>query len=101
MKNNLKSTFIKIWEGIGIVSIILLLYLPNGKTVINTILIAQNITSKTYIGLSIADLVAMIIFLVVYFSSFKFFSRDKVTKMFSLLASILMVITLISRMIFA
>lgn len=101
MNNDLKSTFIKVWEGIGIVSIILLLCLPNGKTVINTVLMMTNIRSKRYMGLSIADLVAMIIFLVVYFSSFKFFSKDKSTKMFSLLASALMVITLISRMIFA
>lgn len=101
MKNDLKSTFIKVWEGIGIASIILLLCLPNGKTVINTVLMMTNVRSEKYMGLSVADLAAMIIFLVVYFSSFKFFSKDRATKMFSLLASILMIITLISRIIFA
>lgn len=100
MKNNIKSTFIKAWEGIGIISIILLLCLPNGKTVINTVFMMANISSREYMGLSIAEWSAMVIFLLVYFSSFKFFSRDRATKMFSLLASVLMVITLISRMIF-
>ncbi len=101
MKNDMKSVCIKIWEGIGIVSIILLLCLPNGKTVINTVLMMENVRSRIYMGLSIPDLAAMTIFLLVYFSSFKFFSKNRATKMFSLLASVLMVMTLISRMIFA
>lgn len=100
MKINMKSNFIKVWEGTGIVSIVLLLCLPNGKTMMNTILGALNVQSATYMGLSIADLVAMLLFLLIYFSSFKFFAKDRTTKLFSILASSLMIITLVSRIIF-
>ena len=37
----MKSALIKIWEGIGIISILLLLFLPNGKTMMNSILETQ------------------------------------------------------------
>ena len=100
MKINMKSNFIKVWEGTGIVSIVLLLCLPNGKTMMNTILGTLNVQSATYMGLSIADLVAMLLFLLIYFSSFKFFAKDRTTKLFSILASLLMIITLVSRIIF-
>lgn len=96
----MKSNFIKVWEGTGIVSIVLLLCLPNGKTMMNTILGTLNVQSATYMGLSIADLVAMLLFLLIYFSSFKFFAKDRTTKLFSILASLLMIITLVSRIIF-
>ena len=101
MKDDLKSSLVKVWEGIGIVSIISLLCLPNGKTVIDTFLGMANITGRKYMGLSIAGLAAMAVFLLVYFSSFKLFPQERATKMFSLLASVLMVVTLVSRIIFA
>ena len=100
MKINMKSNFIKVWEGIGIVSIVLLLCLPNGKTLMNTILGTLNVKSGSSMGLSVADFIAMILFLLIYFSSFKFFQKDKTTKLFSVLATALMIITLISRMMF-
>lgn len=96
----IKSNLIKVWEGMGIASIILLLCLPNGKTIMNTILEALKVKSVSYIGLSIPDFVAMGLFLIVYISSIRFFAKERSTKIFSILASVIMIITLISRVIF-
>ncbi|MDY5883606.1 hypothetical protein [Roseburia sp. 831b] len=100
MKMNMKSALIKIWEGIGIISILLLLFLPNGKTMMNSILETQNVKGSMYIGMSIADFTAMGLFLLVYVSSLIFFRKESMTKLFSVLANALMIITLISRMMF-
>lgn len=100
MKTNLRSKAIKIWEGIGIVSILLLLFLPNGKTMMNTILETQRVQGSMYIGMSIADFTAMSLFLLVYVSSLIFFRKESMTKLFSTLATALMIITLITRMMF-
>ena len=96
----MKSALIKIWEGIGIISILLLLFLPNGKTMMNSILETQNVKGSMYIGMSIADFTAMGLFLLVYVSSLIFFRKESMTKLFSVLATALMIITLISRMMF-
>ena len=96
----MKSALIKIWEGIGIISILLLLFLPNGKTMMNLILETQNVKGSMYIAMSIADFTAMGLFLLVYVSSLIFFRKESMTKLFSVLATALMIITLISRMMF-
>ncbi|MCF0131016.1 MAG: hypothetical protein HUJ71_04775 [Pseudobutyrivibrio sp.] len=101
MNTNIKSSFIKLWEGMGIASIALLLCLPNGKTAVTTILNVLNVKSKTYMGLSIADFVAVILFLIVYYTSYKFFPKERATKLFSIVTSLLMIITLASKIIFS
>lgn len=101
MKGEFRSVFAKIWEGIGLVSITLLLCLPNGNTLIDTVLRMVNVKSGKYMGMSVAGLIAMGLFLVVYFSSFKIFPKEKFTKLFSLVASMLMILTLISKIMFA
>lgn len=100
-KVDMKSAMVILWEALGVCSIILLLYLPNGNTVITNLFTALDIQIGTWNGIGYENLVLIGVFLVVYFTSFKLLSKYSSTKMFSLTSSLLMVITLVTAVVFA
>lgn len=99
-KRDIKSIFVMLWELFGIIAIVLLIYLPNGNTVVGTLLARLGIKVGKWGGIGLENLVVIGLFLLVYFTSFKLFTKYDSTKLFSIVASLLMVASLVSAVIF-
>ena len=97
---NRKETIAKVWELIGIISIALLLVFPNGKTAIDTIVEKAGVVQSTWGSIGYAALAVMGLFVLVYFTSLKWFAKEKCTKWFTVAASGLMIVTILSLMMF-
>lgn len=100
-KVDIKTVMVMLWEVLGVCSIVLLLYLPNGNTVASNLFMALDIQMGDWNGIGYENLVLIGIFLVIYFTSFKLLGKYRSTKMFSLATSFLMVITLVTAIVFA
>ena len=100
MNEKAKEVFAAIYELIGIGAIVSVTFLPNKKTIIDTILMKLYM-EQTYIGrFGMATLIMAIVFVVIYSTAFRFFAKEKSTKIFSICSTVFMILTLASAMIF-
>ena len=96
----IKDIGVVIIQVIGIMSIVLLIYLPNKISIVSLMVRSLDIETRKYYNINIEELICIVIFLFTYFVSLKKFNRYKSTKLFSLLTSFLMTVTLIALVIF-
>lgn len=99
-KITIKESIVFLWELLGVCSIILLLYLPNGNTIITTVLDSLNIETMKWGKIGYENIGLIALFLTVYFTSFKFLAKYNSTKLFSIMSSVLMVVTMITAILF-
>ena len=97
---NRKETIATIWEWTGLISIALLVVFPNGKTAIDTIVEKAGVVQSAWGRIGYASLTMMGLFVLVYFTSLKWFAKEKCTKWFTVAVSGLMVVTILSLMVF-
>lgn len=100
MRTNNRNLVATIWETVGVIAIVMLIVLPNKMTIIDTIMNNIGITQKMFGEISYATVILAGVFLFVYFSSFKIFPKERITKLFSIVASALMAITIGSLIVF-
>ncbi|MCR5667545.1 MAG: hypothetical protein K6G05_00655 [Lachnospiraceae bacterium] len=90
----LKSLAAIVWECITLMFLILLIKLPDGKNVIDSILTSFHIKQNYYGQLSTAAAALAVLFFAMYIMSFRLFITEKVTKIYSIIAPIFMIVTI-------
>lgn len=100
VRTNNRNLVATIWETVGVIAIVMLIVLPNKMTIIDTIINNIGITQRMFGEISYATVILAGVFLFVYLSSFKIFPKERSTKLFSIVASALMAITIGSLIVF-
>ena len=95
-----KKTFSMIWEFIGCVAGLLLCFVPDGKSLIEVIVSNLRIDTPSIYGFKAELLIMIAVFLGVYFTSHRFFKKETNTKMYSVIVSGIMILTLVTALAF-
>ncbi|MDD5866347.1 MAG: hypothetical protein PUC75_01710 [Lachnospiraceae bacterium] len=94
-----KKVMAVITELAGSIAIVGVLFLPNGKTLIDTIIDAEGVGQDYICGISYCSLSLIAVFLASYFISLKAFTKEQSTKIYVIFSTILMILTLVSKII--